>query len=53
MSLDLPGVATSYAIQSNGVQKSFRSATRGTTIKGIPREDLVQILIPLPPLFQG
>jgi len=39
-----------YAIQFDGVQESIRLATRGTTIKGIPRKDLVQILIPLPPL---
>lgn len=39
-----------YVIQSDGVQELIRLSSRGTTIKGIPRKDLVQIPIPLPPL---
>jgi type I restriction enzyme S subunit len=39
-----------YAIRSAGVQEVIQSRTRGTTIKGIPRKDLEQVSIPLPPL---
>ena len=39
-----------YVLLSEQSQRVFRSSTRGTTIKGIPRDDLVQIPIPLPPL---
>jgi type I restriction enzyme S subunit len=39
-----------YALSSSAVQRIFVSATRGTTIKGIPRDDLLRIVIPLPPL---
>jgi type I restriction enzyme S subunit len=38
-----------YALMSDGPQAVFRSQTRGTTIKGIPREDLLKISVPLPP----
>ena len=39
-----------YALSSSAAQRAFVSATRGTTIKGIPRDDLLKILVPLPPL---
>jgi len=39
-----------YALLSSAAQRQFRAATRGTTIKGIPRDDLVRIMVPLPPL---
>ncbi|HQJ11728.1 MAG TPA: restriction endonuclease subunit S [Anaerolineae bacterium] len=39
-----------FTISSPQVQNFFVHSTRGTTIKGIPREDLLQIPIPLPPL---
>jgi type I restriction enzyme S subunit len=41
-----------YAIQSDDVQELIRLSSRGTTIKGIPREELVQIPIPLPSLSE-
>jgi len=37
-----------YAIRSAPVQQAFKECTRGTTIKGIPREDVLNIGIPLP-----
>jgi type I restriction enzyme S subunit len=39
-----------YVIRTELVQERFRAGGRGTTIKGIPRDDLKQIPIPLPPL---
>ncbi len=39
-----------YALLSKKAQDQFKSKTRGTTIKGIPRADLKNLLIPLPPL---
>lgn len=39
-----------YVLLSEMSQDQFRNKTRGTTIKGIPRKDLKNILIPLPPL---
>ena len=39
-----------YALSSDIIQDIFHSCTRGTTIKGIPRDDLIQIPTPLPPL---
>jgi type I restriction enzyme S subunit len=39
-----------HTIRSGQIQSIFHVCTRGTTIKGIPREDLIQIPIPLPPL---
>lgn len=38
------------AIMSPSAQRIILSQTRGVTIKGIPREDLARIPIPLPPL---
>ena len=39
-----------YSIKSDAIQEEILSASRGTTIKGIPRADLIRIPIPLPPL---
>lgn len=39
-----------YRISSNDVQQIFLGCTRGTTIKGISRDDLKKILISCPPL---
>jgi len=39
-----------YRISNNDLQHIFIGCTRGTTIKGIPRDDLKKIPIPLPPL---
>ncbi len=39
-----------YALMTDGIQTLFHLRTRGTTIKGISREDLEYISIPLPPL---
>jgi type I restriction enzyme S subunit len=39
-----------YAIRLDSIQELIQSFTRGTTIKGIPRKDLIQVPIPLPPL---
>lgn len=39
-----------YVIRSDDVQRQFRNGMRGTTIKGIPRDDLQRVEIPLPPL---
>lgn len=41
-----------YAIRSDVIQKKILSKKRGTTIKGIPRDDLRTIPIPLPPLAE-
>ena len=41
-----------YALRTDFCQERFVSATRGTTIKGVPRADLVKIPIPLPPLAE-
>ncbi len=41
-----------YAIRADTIQRLFQSAMRGTTIKGIARDDLKQIPIPLPPLLE-
>ena len=43
-------VFLAYLFKSCTLQKQIQDRTRGTTIKGIPRRDLLQILIPLPPL---
>lgn len=39
-----------YAIRSPIIQERFTAGARGTTIKGIPREDVKLINIPFPPL---
>jgi type I restriction enzyme S subunit len=39
-----------YVLSSNGIQEEFRNMRRGTTIKGITREDLKRIKVPFPPL---
>lgn len=39
-----------YAISWDITQRTILSGARGTTIKGIPRADLVKVSIPLPPL---
>jgi len=39
-----------YALRSASVQQRFESNKRGATIKGVPREDLLRLSIPLPPL---
>jgi type I restriction enzyme S subunit len=39
-----------YRISNNDVQQIFLGCTRGTTIKGIPRDDLEKIQIGCPPL---
>jgi type I restriction enzyme S subunit len=39
-----------YSIKSDAIQEEILSASRGTTIKGIPRADLIRIPISLPPL---
>ena len=39
-----------YVLLSEILQNQFKKKTRGTTIKGIPRDDLKNLLIPLPPL---
>jgi type I restriction enzyme S subunit len=41
-----------YALMTDRVQKHFQTSKRGSTIKGIPREDLKRIKIPLPPLYE-
>ncbi len=41
-----------YLFKSAFLQEQIRERTRGTTIKGIPRRDLLSILIPLPPLSE-
>ena len=41
-----------YLFKSNLLQKRIYGRIRGTTIKGIPRKDLLNILIPLPPLSE-
>ena len=41
-----------YMIKSDGIQSQILASSRGTTIKGIPRTDLIQIPIPLPPLSE-
>jgi type I restriction enzyme S subunit len=41
-----------YAIRSAKVQEVVKSFSRGTTIKGIPREDLLRVPIPLPCLAE-
>ncbi|AZF90149.1 MAG: type I restriction-modification system, specificity subunit S [Phage 5P_1] len=38
------------ALLADSTQQMFRACTRGTTIKGLPRDDLIQIPLPLPPL---
>ena len=43
-------VYLAYAIKTDSSQEQILSASRGTTIKGIPHADLVKVLIPLPPL---
>ncbi len=39
-----------YAISWDITQRTILSGARGTTIKGIPRADLVKVSIPLPPV---
>ncbi len=39
-----------YALMSQRSQEVFRSGTRGVTIKGIPRDDLIRLPIALPAL---
>lgn len=41
-----------YLFKSACLQQQIQDRTRGTTIKGIPRRDLLGILIPLPPLSE-
>lgn len=41
-----------YLFKSGTVQAQVRTRTRGTTIKGIHRKDLLTALIPLPPLSE-
>ncbi|MEZ4682476.1 MAG: restriction endonuclease subunit S [Caldilineaceae bacterium] len=41
-----------YAIRTEATQRTILSATRGTTIKGIPRADLIKVQIALPPLSE-
>ncbi|PNR92760.1 restriction endonuclease subunit S [Petrotoga sp. 9PWA.NaAc.5.4] len=43
-------VFIAYFFKIEGIQKWFENNKRGATIKGIPRKDLLNILIPLPPL---
>ncbi len=39
-----------YALLSAPIQQRFQLGARGSTIKGIPRDDLIRMPIPLPPL---
>lgn len=39
-----------YFFKTKNIQRWFENNKRGATIKGIPRKDLLNILIPLPPL---
>ncbi|MGB9804787.1 restriction endonuclease subunit S, partial [Desulfofundulus sp.] len=39
-----------YGFKTDLVRESLRGKVRGTTIKGIPRNDLLTLCIPLPPL---
>lgn len=39
-----------FALMSPALQAQFRSATRGSTIKGVPRRDLLGFKVLLPPL---
>jgi type I restriction enzyme S subunit len=41
-----------YAMAGPGLQEQFRRATRGSTIKGVPREDLLAFKVPRPPLSE-
>ena len=47
---DVNPVFLAYTFKSGTVQAQLRTRTRGTTIKGIPRKELLTALIPLPPL---
>ncbi len=39
-----------YALKSDLVREKISGITRGTTIKGVPRKDLMNVPTPLPPL---
>jgi len=39
-----------YQISTDQIQKYFKDCTRGTTIKGIPRDDLKRLPLQIPPL---
>jgi type I restriction enzyme S subunit len=39
-----------YLFKTDAIQRSMQLLARGTTIKGVPRNDLLDLLIPLPPL---
>lgn len=39
-----------YQISSDEIQNIFKECSRGTTIKGIPRDDLRKVLLKIPPL---
>ncbi len=41
-----------YGFKTDIVRESLRGKVRGTTIKGIPRSDLLTLCIPLPPLSE-
>ena len=45
-------VFMAYLFKLNLIQKKISERTRGTTIKGIPRKDLLSLPIPLPPLHE-
>ena len=39
-----------YSLMTDQAQDWFRTSTRGTTIKGVPRDDLLRLNIAVPPL---
>src|SRR5207245_10495151 len=41
-----------YALSTPEAQDAFSLAARGTTIKGVARDDLLRITVPVPPLSE-
>ncbi|WP_353300707.1 restriction endonuclease subunit S [Thermus thermophilus] len=47
---DISPLFLAYLFKSDSLKEEIAGRTRGTTIKGIPRKDLLNLFIPLPPL---
>lgn len=47
---DISPLFLAYLFKSDSLKEEIAERTRGTTIKGIPRKDLLNLSIPLPPL---
>jgi type I restriction enzyme S subunit len=47
---DIDAEYLAYCFKSPMVQRWFEDHKRGTTIKGVPRDDLLNLLLPVPPL---